>query len=93
MLQDGRRWLVGAQLPRSGDRTPLTLALSSDGWAWDRVWSVRGTDTLPPVRFHGFPGFQYPSGMPSIDGTRLLLTYSVNKEDIAVSSVRLSDLV
>ena len=30
-LADGRTWLVGAQLPRSGQRTPLTLALSSAG--------------------------------------------------------------
>ena len=41
-MVDGRVWMVGAQLPLSGDRTPLTLSLSSDGVAWDSVWSVRG---------------------------------------------------
>ena len=90
-LADGRRWLVGAQLPKSGDRTPLTLALSRDGLSWDRVWNLRGSDTLPPIRYHGYPGFQYPSGMPTADG-RLLVAYSVNKEDIAVTSVHVKDL-
>ena len=52
-----------------------------------QVWSLRGTDTLPPIRFHGFPGFQYPSGMWA-NGS-LLVTYSVNKEDIAITRVAL----
>ena len=91
-LADGRRWLVGAMLPKNGDRTPLTLALSHDGVAWDAAWSLRGEDTLPPIRFHGVPGFQYPSGMQTADGQRLLVAYSVNKESIAVTSVPLESL-
>ena len=91
-LADGRRWLVGAMLPKNGDRTPLTLALSHDGVAWDAAWSLRGEDSLPPIRFHGVPGFQYPSGMQTADGQRLLVAYSVNKESIAVTSVPLASL-
>lgn len=86
-LADGRRWLVGAMLPKGGLRSPLTLALSKDGMAWGRVWSLRGGDSLPKPRFDGYPGFQYPSGVPS-DG-QLWVAYSVNKEDIAVTSVPL----
>ena len=59
--------------------------------AWDHVWSLRGYDSLTPIRYHGFPGYQYPAGMPTADG-RLLVTYSVNKEDIAVTSVPLGSL-
>ena len=77
-------------LPKPGDRAPLTLALSADGLAWSEVWSLR--DTPPPVRYHGVPGYQYPAGMPTADGKRLLVTYSVNKEDIAVTSVPLASL-
>ena len=31
---DGRRWLLGSQLPQTGLRTPLTLATSKDGLDW-----------------------------------------------------------
>jgi hypothetical protein len=47
-------------------------------------------DTLPPIRFHGYPGFQYPSGM-WVDG-QLYVTYSMNKEDIAITRVSLGAL-
>jgi hypothetical protein len=89
-LPDGRRWLVGSQLPKAHLRTPLTLSLSNDGIRWDNVWSLRGSDTLPEIRYHGYPGFQYPSGV-WVDG-RLLVAYSVNKEDIAVSSMALGQI-
>ena len=75
---------MGAQLPRSGLRSPLPLSLSTDGLAWDAVYSLRDDSTLPPPRFHGFPGFQYPAGMVTAQG-ELLVVYSVNKEDIALT--------
>ena len=84
-----RRTSVSVRCCRTG-RTPLTLAVSANGLAWSRVWSVRGFDTLPPVRYHGFPGFQYPSGLWI--GEELLLVYSVNKEDIALTRIALKDL-
>lgn len=48
-LPDGRIYLLGAQLTRGRD--PLTLALSKDGLAFDKVWAVRSQ--APPIRFPG----------------------------------------
>ena len=59
-LPDGlkfKRWLVGSQLPETGLRTPLTLSLSEDGISWTKIWSLRGSDTLPPIRYNGYPGY------------------------------------
>jgi hypothetical protein len=51
---------------------------------------LRDSDTLPAIRFHGYPGFQYPSGV-WVDG-ELFVAYSVNKEDIAVSRMALDQI-
>ena len=56
-----------------------------------RAYSLRDDSTLPPPRFHGFPGWQYPAGMVTADG-ELLVVYSVNKEDIALTRVALEHI-
>mmetsp|Transcript_6611 Transcript_6611/g.14553 ORF Transcript_6611/g.14553 Transcript_6611/m.14553 type:complete len:344 (-) Transcript_6611:38-1069(-) len=96
-LPDGRIYLVGSQLPKAGDRDPLTLALSPDGLAFDKVVAVRAN--APPRRYPGKakgPGFQYPSAVwfkqEKTNSTKILFTYSVNKEDIEVSILDVSDL-
>ena len=49
----------------------------------------------PPPKYNGYPGFQYPAAMWKLDGPRgpeIIFSYSVNKEDIALSRVPLSVL-
>ena len=79
-----------AQLPTGGVRTPLTLSLSSDGLAWERIYSLRGSDTLPAPRFRTDVGFAYPASMWT--GDEFFVVYSINKEDIALTRLKLRDL-
>lgn len=68
---------------------PLVLSLSDDGVHWDRAFDVR--DSCPPRRYPGRakgPGYQYPGAV--VVGSQLLVSYSVNKEDIAVSIIDVS---
>ena len=91
--QAGQRFLLGNQLPTRFDRDPLTISLSRDGVLFDRVAAVRAG--APPTAYPGVgkgPGFQYPAA--AVDAARgmLLVAYSVNKEDIAVTRVPLASL-
>lgn len=64
------------------------LSLSDDGIHWDRAFDVR--DSCPPLRYPGKakgPGYQYPGAL--VVGSELIVSYSVNKEDIAVSVMQL----
>jgi hypothetical protein len=88
-LPDGRIYMVGAQL--TGGRDPLVLSISSDGLVFDHAWAVRAH--APPIRYPGNakgPGFQYPGGL-YVNGT-LFVSYSINKEDIAVTWLPISTL-
>lgn len=75
-------YLVGAQNPEGRD--PVTLAIAQDGINFDRQWAVRWG--APPVRYPGLakgPGFQYPGA--AVFNGNMYVTYSVGKEDIAVT--------
>ena len=90
-LPDGRTYLLGTQVSNTSvrhRRDPLTLSLSSDGIAFDRVWALRWG--APERRFKGLDkdyGFAYPGA--TVSGSSLFVAYSVNKEDIEVLEVPL----
>ena len=96
VLPDGTVLLVGNQIaPELDDgrylfRDPLTVAVSRDGYIFDRVYSVRH-DAPTEYRFDGIGGrtggFAYSSSLVH-DGW-LYTLYSVGKEDIEITRVPL----
>jgi len=96
-LPDGTAFVISnpsttpSEYPTIGRRTPLTLALSADGITFDRAFVVRGESTQ--MRFQGkskLDGWQYPSAVAWRN--KLYIAYSINKEDIGVTRVRLTHL-
>lgn len=82
-LDDGRFYLAGNNYDRFLDRRSLLLALSDDGATFDRQYLLVSGDTTRRVPGrHKEDGYHYPNCVS--DGGRLLVTYSVNKEDIEV---------
>jgi predicted neuraminidase len=75
------------------DRDPLTVAVSKDGYTFDKVYSIRmgapKTWHIPNVKGRN-PGFAYTSSI--IDSAFLYTLYSIGKEDIAISRVPLGQL-
>lgn len=70
-------------------RDPLTLALSSDGRTFDRVWAIRWN--CPRARYWGDgAGFAYPSAV--LAWNQLWVLYSVNKQDMEVVGIPLERL-
>jgi hypothetical protein len=100
-LSDGRVLLIGNQIAPRFDsglylpRDPLTLSTSADGEAFDRVFALRAGASKGP-RFSGITGrargtaFGYPSMI--IHNGVIHVLYSINKEDMAVSSVSLDSI-
>ena len=88
LLPDGTAYLLGNQLPRLWDRDPLTLALAPDGGtSFSTLVAVRaGAPNMTFPAFTKGPGYQYPDATVAPDGT-LIVVYSVNKEEIAVTRV------
>ncbi len=90
-LPDGKVYLVNNPGPGLRNRRFLTLALSADGSTFTRAGILRGDP--PPMRLPGkdkVGGWQYPCGR--VWKNRLHVSYSLNKEDILVSSIALEDL-
>ena len=85
MLPDGRVYMVGNQTNEVAyGRDPLTLAISRDGVHFD--WAAAIRYDAPNIEFPGKgkgKGYQYPS--VTIDGDEMVVTYSIGKEDVAVS--------
>lgn len=75
------------------DRDPLTVAVSPDGYVFDRVFIIR-SGAPREWRFPGIHarnlGFSYPSSV--IRDDVLFVLYSVGKEDIEITEVPLSSL-
>ena len=98
-LPDGSAFIVNNpnQSPGSvygsiGRRIPLIISLSQDGITFDRAFVVRGEDTT--MRFPGenkLPGWQYPGA--TVWGNHLYIVYSINKEDMGLTRIRISDLL
>ena len=89
VLPNGRVYVISNVLPHG--RNPLAVSLSEDGLTFDETALIRN-DALP-VRFDGRwkdTGFQYPSS--TVVGDSLCVMYSVNKEDIQMTRIPLSEL-
>lgn len=89
VLPDGRVYVISNINPDGRD--PLAMSLSKDGLQFGCVALIR--HHAPPLRHEGRwknAGFQYPHSA-IVDGS-LLVLYSVNKEDIQVTHIPLSEL-
>lgn len=85
-MNDGRFYLVGNNYDQFLDRQALQLALSDDGRTFDRMVTLLDAPTSRRLAgFHKEDGYHYPNCV--VDGDRLVVIYSVNKEDIEVVSI------
>jgi len=85
-LMDGRYFITGNNYDIFLNRLHLLIALSDDGLSFDRQYTlIEGQTTRRINGRHKEDGYHYPNCC--IDGDRLLVIYSVNKEDIEVASV------
>ncbi len=91
--EDGRYALVYNHSATRRNRFPLIVITGEDGYEFDNMLVVHGE--VPPMRYQGIHknyGPQYVRGIVEGNGdppgTEMWLTYSVNKEDIWVTSVR-----
>ncbi len=88
-LTDGRCYIVGNNYDRFLDREHLLIALSNDGHVFDRQYVlVKGQTTRRVNGQHKEDGYHYPNCFADQD--KLVVTYSVNKEDIEVGIVDMS---
>ncbi|MBE0679811.1 MAG: exo-alpha-sialidase [Bacteroidales bacterium] len=93
-LPDGQVYVINNVLPLStkdGGRSLLGISMSADGLNFDRVAVIRFI--APKMRYSGRAksiGFQYPHSV--VEGDSLWVIYSVNKEDIQVTRIPLSEL-
>ncbi len=99
VLPDGRTYLLGTQVSNTSlrhKRDPLTLSLSPDGLSFTQAYALRYG--CPERRYNGSHkdyGFAYPSAVVdrmAASGGQMLIAYSVNKEDIELMTVALSEL-
>ena len=89
VLPDGRVYVI-SNTSQVG-RDPLTISLSEDGLTFDEAAVIR--NNAPPLRYEGRwknMGFQYPHS--TVMGDSLWVMYSLNKEDIQVTRMPLSEL-
>lgn len=89
-LPDGRYYHVGSPDP-TGARCPLVLSLSKDGVVFDQEYIL--DETYRPLRNPGkYKGgiYGYPHSL--IDGDRMYVVCSVNKEDIHLYAFDLANL-
>ncbi len=98
-LPDGTVLLIGNQnvseldQPVYLDRDPMTVSISDDGYTFDRVYALR-TGSRSHYRFSGVGGrnhgFAYSQSIIHDGG--LYTFYSVSKEDMEITRVRLSEM-
>jgi hypothetical protein len=90
-LSDGRFYIIGNNYDLFLDRRHLLLALSDDGRVFDRQYTLVEGDTTRRINGrHKEDGFHYPNCYT--DGDTLFVIYSVNKEDIEVLSVDMTQV-
>ena len=72
-------------------RHPLVLTLSKDGRRFTDAFLLRDKSTLPPMHYKGKYkriGYSYPKSI--VWKNKIFVTYAVNKEDIAITQLDLS---
>ena len=91
--EDGNYALVYNHSATEGNRYPMVVITGDDGYSYDNMLCVHGE--VPPQRYQGIhrsKGPQYVRGIVEGNGNppgeHLWNTYSVNKEDIWVSRLR-----
>jgi len=90
-LGRGAFYIVGNNYDHFLDRSHLMIALSNDGKLFDRQYVIRNEPTTRRYDGrHKENGYHYPNSI--VDGDRLIIVYSVNKEDIEVSAVDIGAL-
>lgn len=77
----------------SGNKTrhPLVLTLSEDGRRFTDAFILRDKSTLPPMLYKGRYkriGYSYPKSI--VWKNKIFVSYAVNKEDIAITQLDLS---
>jgi hypothetical protein len=93
-LPDGQVYVINNVLPLSakkGGRSLLAISLSRDGLNFDRMAVI--CFIAPPQRYAGRAksgGYAYPHSV--VAGDYLWMIYSVNKEDIEIARIPLSEL-
>ena len=91
-LPDGRAFWVGNPTG-SKSRRALALALSTDGYSFDKAFLLAGPSDLPPRRREGrykTLGYNYPKAV--VLGDTLWISLSINKEDAVLYRVPLKSL-
>ena len=91
-LPDGRAFWVGNPTG-SKSRRALALALSTDGYNFDKAFLLAGPADLPPRRREGrykTLGYNYPKAV--VIGDTLWISLSINKEDAVLYRVPLKSL-
>ena len=77
------------------DRFPLVIALSQDGFLFDKAYLLRsGEKDLQPMRFIGKykrVGYSYPKSI--IWGDYLYVSYATNKEDVELTRIPINSLL
>jgi hypothetical protein len=90
-LDDGRYFLCNNAYQTLLNRMHLFLLLSDDGYVFNKVYMV--IDDPTEQRLKGLlklDGYQYPCCLA--DGNKLLIGYSINKEDIECSMIDMTKL-
>lgn len=90
---DGRYAIVHNQSATMRNRFPMAALVGEDGYIFNRLYNLNGE--VPPRRYKGLwknPGVQYFRGIypgnGNPPGDHMWITYSVNKEDIWISRIR-----
>jgi len=90
-LPDGRFYIVGNAYAKLFDRSKLMIAISDDGIKFNKIYRLIDYPTAQrAVGLLKCNGYQYPCCL--IDGDKLLVGYSVNKEDMEIIEVNIADL-
>lgn len=91
-LPDGHTFWVGNPTGNKSRRN-LVIALSEDGFRYDKAWLLAGPEDLPQQRFPGrykTLGFSYPKA--TIIGQDLWVSFSVDKEDAVLIRTKVLSL-
>ena len=90
-LPDGTAYIINNPMPKQFDRSLLTIALSRDGVVFDRAYLIRSQPTQRRYDGkHKLDGWQYPHALVWED--TLYVAYSINKEDIGLTRIALTDI-